>query len=452
MFPPRRASLKFKMFCGTMAVVLLVSVAIALLARWILVTSLNRELEQRGVAIGQSIAERASGYILDKDKPNLVSLVFDAAQLGERKVLVSYIFIQDNDGRILANTFIRPFPQSLANANPLPPQEEAGIRLVDFEGNQAIDIAVPVREGIYTLGAVHVGLSKSHIDALVGKLRGMFLGFIAAITVIIFLIALRLSNAVARPISRLTEAADAVSRGRLDVPAAMLGLDGDEPRQCPAYTDTDLPCWHFDQSRADAEAASPDHARSCRECRFYRRRGGDEVAQLADSFSNMIWSIRLYRRRLRESEEKYRSLFDSNPDPVFVVNAADGRILDANPRAQAIYGYTREELGGRPVADLEPPAEAGGVSAYMRNFESSECVLFPKLRHLKKDGSPLYVNLHACRTTYRGRDAVIFSATDITEQVEKDAQLIQASKCPPALPMNSTSRSMPSRWAATTCT
>ena len=179
-FLPQRVSLKLKMFGGTMAVVLFVSAVIAILARWILVTSLNRELEQRGVAIGQSIAERASGFILDKDRPNLVSLVFDAAQLGERKVLVSYIFISDNDGRILANTFIRPFPADLRGINPLPENKDYSIDLVDFDQSQAIDIAVPVREGIYTLGAVHVGLSKTHIDSLVGKLRTTFLGFINA--------------------------------------------------------------------------------------------------------------------------------------------------------------------------------------------------------------------------------------------------------------------------------
>jgi PAS domain S-box-containing protein len=429
MLSQRRVSLKLKMFGGTMIVVLLVSAVIALLARWILVTSLNRELEQRGVAIGQSIAERAGSFILDKDRANLVSLVFDAAQLGERKVLVSYIFIQDNEGRILANTFIRAFPKDLVTANPLPEGREDSIRLVDFEGNQSIDIAVPVREGIYTLGAVHVGLSKSHIDSLVGTLRTTFLGFIAAVTVVMFLIALRLSNAVARPLSRLTQAADAISRGSLDAPEAMLGLSDDAPKHCPAYADTDLPCWHFDQSKAEPCLASQDNARMCRECRFYRKGGGgDEVAQLAESFSNMIWSIRLYRRRLHESEEKYRSLFDSNPDPVFVIDAADGRILDANSQAEAVYGYPRKELTGRFVGDLEPDAETEGVGAYLKDRDAPGRVLIPKLRHVRRDGRPLYVNLHACRIAYRSRDAVIFSATDITELVEKDAQLIQASK------------------------
>lgn len=429
MFAQRRISLNVKMYVGAMAVVLLVSAVIALLARWILVTSLNRELEQRGVAIGQSLAERASGYILDKDKANLVSLAFDAAQLGERKVLVAYIFIRDNEGRILANTFISPFPASLAGANPLAEGSEYSIRQVDFEGTPAIDIAVPVREGIYTLGAVHVGLSKNHIDALVGALRTTFLGFIAAVTVVMFLIVLRMSNAVTRPITRLTRAADAISRGSLDEPAELLGLRNDAARLCPAYADTDLPCWHFDQSATEAGSASPSNVPTCHECHFYRKSGGgDEVAQLAESFGNMIWSIRLYRRRLRESEEKYRSLFDSNPDPVFVVDAADGRILDANSQAEAVYGYAPGELFGRMVVDLASGAENAGLAAYLQDRDPPGRMLFPKLRHVKKDGRPLYVNLHACRIAYRGRDAVIMSATDITGLVEKDAQLIQASK------------------------
>ena len=142
----------------------------------------------------------------------------------------------------------------------------------------------------------------------------------------------------------------------------------------------------------------------------------------------MIWSIRLYRRRLRESEEKYRSLFDSNPDPVFVVDLTKKRILDANPRAEEVYGYTKPELLGRPIADLEPPDGMTGVSRFMNMPQAGECILFPKVRHIKKGGAPFFVNLHACRTHYRGKEAVIFSTTDITDMVEKDAQLIQASK------------------------
>ncbi|MEF3698379.1 ATP-binding protein [Desulfolutivibrio sp.] len=428
MKPFRHVSLKIKIFLSTLGVVLLISVTIAMLARWILVSSLTRELELRGVAIAQSIAEGGSGYVLDQDTPNLVSLIFDAAQLGERKILISYIYIVDMDGNVLANTFIKPFPRDLLSVNILPPDKDQAVTLIQVDGEQAYDIAVPIKEGIYTLGSVHVGLNKNHIDNLVGKLRFTFLGFISAIVVIIFLIALRLSNYITQPVTRLTRISDEISRGNLDFPMALLDAQGREPRDCPAYNNTDLPCWHFDQNLMAESEATAENVRTCKECVFYKKRKGDEVDQLADSFNNMIWSIKLYRRRLRESEEKYRSLFDSNPDPVFVVDLNKKRILDANPRAEEVYGYTKPELLGRPIADLEPPDGMTGVCRFLNMPQAGECILFPKVRHIKKGGVPFFVNLHACRTHYRGKEAVIFSTTDITDMVEKDAQLIQASK------------------------
>ena len=110
----------------------------------------------------------------------------------------------------------------------------------------------------------------------------------------------------------------------------------------------------------------------CKDCQFYRRQKGDEVARLADAFHNMIWGIRLYRRRLRESEKKYRSLFDSGPDPIFVINHQSFDIIDANPRAVEVYGYRREELIGRPswswglktrMSTFIPPGPGGNARA-----------------------------------------------------------------------------------------
>ncbi len=424
----KKLSLQFKIFASTLAVVLFISLAIAMLARWILVSSLTRELELRGVAIAQSIAERGSGFILDGDRPALISLVFDATLLGERKLLISYIFVINDQGDILAHTFIRPFPKGLANANELPPSKETAINPIEVDGEEAYDIAVPVKEGIYTLGTVHVGLNKSHIDSLVGKLRITFLGFISAIVIIIFVIALKISNSITRPLSQLTKISDEISRGNLDIPLTIDEGPAPESRKCPAYLDTDLPCWHFDQELAESRDLSATSSRTCEECDFYKKREGDEVSQLADSFNNMVWSIKLYRKRLRESEGKYRSLFNSNPDPVFVMDKETAIILDANPRAEEVYEYSRHELVGMPATQLEPLEGRATLSHFLDTPPSTECLFFPKLRHVKRDGTAFFVNIHTCRIAYKNRDAVIFSATDVTDMVEKDAQLIQAGK------------------------
>jgi len=99
----RNITLKNKIFFSILAVMLIISVSIALLARWILISSLTRELEHRGLAIAQSIADRGSGYVLDNDDASLLSLAFEAAQLSERRSLINYIFISDAENNVLAH-------------------------------------------------------------------------------------------------------------------------------------------------------------------------------------------------------------------------------------------------------------------------------------------------------------------------------------------------------------
>ncbi|MDQ7835726.1 MAG: ATP-binding protein [Humidesulfovibrio sp.] len=417
-------SLKNKIFGSILAVVLLISVAIAFVARYILVSSLTSELEMRGSAVAHSIAERGSTFMLDKKYPQLLSLIFDEARLHERKHLISYIFITDQGGEVLAHTLVRPFPSELRLANQVPQNENRSVRLVTVENESIHDIAVPIKEGLYRIGTVHVGLSKSHIDSLISKLRLTFLGFISAIIGIIFFLSNRITQYITRPISKLTRISDELSRGNFDISLDFQEDDQNwRPAECPAYVNTEMPCWHFDQSARQAATH-----RTCKNCVFYRKRSGDEVVQLGDSFRNMVWSIKLYRRRLRESEEKYRSLFDSGPDPVFVVDCENFQIVDVNPRALELYGYDKDELLGMSYLALGPENRSDCLITYEGKGGGSGCLYHPKVLHYKKGAKPFYVNVHACPISYRGRHAIIIAVTDITEMIEKDAQVIQAGK------------------------
>ncbi len=142
----------------------------------------------------------------------------------------------------------------------------------------------------------------------------------------------------------------------------------------------------------------------------------------------MLWSIKLYRRRLHESEAKYRSLFDNGPDPVFVVDSTNFEIFDVNPRALELYGFAKEEFVGKSFLELEPELGGKTTEALAKSSDGQGCVYFQKVLHQRKGDKPFFVNQHACHTTYKGKPAIIIAATDITEMMEKDAQLIQASK------------------------
>ncbi len=418
-------SLKNKIQFSVLGVVLAISLSIAFLARWILVSSLTNELELRGRAIAHSIAEHGTSYLLDKDYPKLLNLIVEEAYLGEREQLVSYIFISDPYNQVVTNTFFRPFPASLRAATILKREGEDSLIEVNVFGEMAYDIASPIKEGLYRIGTVHVGLSKTHMDNLVSKLRNTFLGFLSLIIVIILVISHYLSRSVINPLTCLTRVSDEMSRGNFD---AMLEVDGEtrwDPTKCSAYVNTDLPCWHFDQSASEA-AGEPPH--KCKTCEFYKKRQGDEVVQLEDSFRNMLWSIKLYRRRLRESEEKYRSLFDSGPDPIFVVATEQLEIIDLNPRATDVYGYEKDELVGQSFLMLGPEHDKNYSLVHEPEDSTTGCIYYPKVIHYKKGEKPFFVNIHACPITYQGREAMILATMDITEMIEKDAQLIQAAK------------------------
>lgn len=425
-----KISLKNKIFFSILGVLLIISLAIATLARWIIVSSLISELELRGAAIARTIAERGSGYILDKNYPMLLSLIFDESQLTERKHLVSYIYVVDNEDNVISHTFTRPFPEDIRFANPVPTEQDKSVQLLYVFGQAAYDIATPVKEGIYRVGAVHVGLNKTHIDNLVSTLRNTFLGFISLVIVLVFLMSHWLAKHITMPIYRLIGISDELSRGNFDIEVDLGGVTGSDwdLSKCPAYLDSDLPCWHFDHlsSPASRTLATRNLPR-CENCAFYRKRSGDEVVQLADSFHNMVWSIKLYRRRLHESEEKYRSLFDSGPDPIFVVDSHTLLIIDANPRAIELYGFEENELIGKSFLDLEPEGTRS-IATFVTNGAAHVRVSFEKVLHRKKGDKPFFVNLHACQISYGDKPAIIIAAVDITEMMEKDAQLIQSSK------------------------
>ncbi len=378
-------SLKNKIFFTTTLVILLISMLIALFTRWILISSLTSELKLRGLGIANSIAESGRSLILTKDIPQLTSLIFDA-RLGERRLLINYVFVEDKQGHVLAHTFSHPFPGGLQTANPLQDNQPHQVKLLRLGDVDIYDMAVPVSEGIYQVGSIHVGVYKKHIDVLIDKLRTTFLGFMSAITIFCFIISHRLARYITQPISELTQMSDAFSHGNFEVRSDWV---------------------------RELERRQPTR---------------DEVYKLAQSFQKMTQRIIQSQVKLRESEEKYRSMFASGPSPIFVIDRYNFTILDANPTTEDTYGYTRKELIGRPFTmlgpfDFHPPTASG-----RKENAFDTVIVSAKERYLKKGGQPFYVNVQACPMRYADREALIVATTDITEMVEKDNQLIQFSK------------------------
>ena len=85
----------------------------------------------------------------------------------------------------------------------------------------------------------------------------------------------------------------------------------------------------------------------------YIAKGEMTGALLANSIRYAIERKRV-EQMLRESEQRYREVFDGVKDAIFI-ETPNGRILDANLSACETYGYTREQFLTKSVADLVPP-------------------------------------------------------------------------------------------------
>ena len=105
------------------------------------------------------------------------------------------------------------------------------------------------------------------------------------------------------------------------------------------------------------------------------------------------------------------------------------KILDANPSAEETYGYSLGELINCSFLELGEfnRQDVHSALAELPDMLQS-CVVSHKVQHYKKGRKPFYVRVTACPTRYMEKEAIILATTDITEMIEKDAQLIQASK------------------------
>ncbi|MBW1943363.1 MAG: PAS domain S-box protein [Deltaproteobacteria bacterium] len=126
---------------------------------------------------------------------------------------------------------------------------------------------------------------------------------------------------------------------------------------------------------------------------------------------------------VKKSEEKYRSIFNTIPNPVFVLDGENLEILDCNDSVQDVYGYDKDDLAMSPFMDLFAEGER---DRYATEIKRSN--ILNQVRHIKKDGNTIFVNIRISPSEYDGREVLLATTSDITKRLMAEQQLIQASK------------------------
>lgn len=129
---------------------------------------------------------------------------------------------------------------------------------------------------------------------------------------------------------------------------------------------------------------------------------------------------------LRESQQRYQQLFDSNPHPVWVYDLETLQFLAVNAEALKSYGYTREEFLEMTLKDIRPLEEVGVLLEYVKQAAEAKTEFTHTVKHRKKDGTPIDVEISSQPIKFGDREARLVLATDITERKLADAALRQS--------------------------
>lgn len=125
---------------------------------------------------------------------------------------------------------------------------------------------------------------------------------------------------------------------------------------------------------------------------------------------------------LQVSEDRYRTLFECNPMPMWVFERHTLRFLAVNDAAVREYGYSREEFAAISLLDIRPPEDQVRVRHAVQ--QSGENLgRAGRWRHLRKDGSMMHVEVISHAIEFEGYDARLALITNITERVAAEQQV-----------------------------
>jgi two-component system, NtrC family, sensor kinase len=289
-----KLGIRGKIYCGMISIVLLTGLMIAVPVRIMVERALSQESLNKGISMALTLAARSQDIILGMDFLYLKEMMDKAIQSSND---VSYSFILNQQGQVLSHTFHNGFPIELRAVNPVPAGQLSSVRFLDTGKELIYDIAVPVLIGDMRLGTVHLGLSKTRISRTINSLLWTMAVLIGCSVLIASLTGAGFANQIIRRVQKLHQASEQVLKGNLNVITA------------PRLKTTE-----------------------------------DEIQALAESFDAMTRSLKhtisqleASRKTIEVSEKKYRRIFESSMDMVFVTDS-QGRFLDINQTGKTILG------------------------------------------------------------------------------------------------------------------
>jgi PAS domain S-box-containing protein len=127
---------------------------------------------------------------------------------------------------------------------------------------------------------------------------------------------------------------------------------------------------------------------------------------------------------LRRAGVRFRTIFDSINDAVFIQDPATGTIVDVNRKMTDLYGWTGQEAARMSVGQLSsnvPPYTQREADAWMAKARSGQTPIF-EWQARAKDDRVFWVEVSMCRAEIDGQDRLLVSVRDIEQRKREESQ------------------------------
>ncbi len=129
------------------------------------------------------------------------------------------------------------------------------------------------------------------------------------------------------------------------------------------------------------------------------------------------------QKALKESEDRYLNIFNSSADAILIFNL-NGNIIDANPAACRMYGYSQEELIHLTGRQIIHPDYHDSFEQVKKSDPERFADLFPvSAVDVRKDGSLFNVEIHGTMFDYKGSPYLLSVVRDTTERTHAEQEI-----------------------------
>ncbi len=134
--------------------------------------------------------------------------------------------------------------------------------------------------------------------------------------------------------------------------------------------------------------------------------------------------------KLRNSEVRYRRLFETAQDAILILNGDTGQIIDANPFIKDLLGYSLEELQGKNLWEIGELKDAPASKIIYRQLQDSGYVRYDHLPLVTKDGRSVDVEVVANAYQVDHMKVIQCNIRDVTKrkQAEEAIRLNEAQR------------------------